>query len=111
MPMINHENIADSNERIYCCLRNKVVSLDDAHKTAFCGSCKMYRGDAGGAGVECAWDDARDITEPYRVADPYAEWRSNQKRKVKPPVGLFASPQDAWNALMISVDPTVPKSG
>ncbi|WP_409342701.1 hypothetical protein [Paenibacillus sp. MBLB4367] len=111
MTMINHINMADENGRVYCCLRNKVVTLDAKHTKTFCGGCKMYRGDAGGQGVECAWDDARGVSEPYRVSNPQEEWLSNQYRKVKQRDGLLASPHDAWNAFMITFEETMPESG
>ncbi|WP_238178212.1 hypothetical protein [Paenibacillus contaminans] len=112
MTMINHINMADENGRVYCCLRNKVVSLDAKHRKTFCSGCKMYRGDAGGQGVECAWDDARGVSEPYTVSDPQGEWLNNQIRKVKPQLGMLPSSHDAWNSFMMTtVEETMPESG
>jgi hypothetical protein len=42
----------------------------------------MFGGLAGGQGVECLWEDARDLGNPYVVTDPYAECRQNQRRKI-----------------------------
>lgn len=84
MPLINHLNLSDSNSRVYCCLRNRVVLLDDAHKETYCALCGMFNGDAGGGGVECLWDDMRETEgSTVVVEDPYREWASNQVRKVK----------------------------
>lgn len=81
MPEINHIHLATDKGEIYCCLRNRVVVLDEDHRSRFCSSCKMYNGDAGGKGVECVWNDQRDVSDPHLVTDPYKEWVENQKRK------------------------------
>ncbi|WP_213527682.1 hypothetical protein [Paenibacillus sp. J31TS4] len=82
MKKTNHINYAASGQEVYCCLRNRVVRLDASHTTNYCLGCKMYNGNAGGKGVECLWEDMRDVSNPYRVSDPHAEWASNQKRSV-----------------------------
>ncbi|GIP35415.1 hypothetical protein [Paenibacillus sp. J2TS4] len=81
MPQINHIHYATDKGEVYCCLRNRVVRLDEDHRSRFCSSCKMYNGDAGGRGVECLWDDLRDVSDPHLVTDPHKEWAANQKRK------------------------------
>ncbi|MCZ8523531.1 MULTISPECIES: hypothetical protein [Paenibacillus] len=82
MRQINHVNLTDTNGKIYCCLRNKIVSLDESQKQNFCGGCKMFAGDAGGRGVECVWDDARPVSNPHTVNNPFTEMLSNQARRV-----------------------------
>ncbi|WP_284644157.1 hypothetical protein [Paenibacillus silviterrae] len=82
MRNIRHVNLADQQGRVYCCLRNRVVDLDDAQKERFCSSCIMYAGDAQGLGVECEWEDARAVEDPHTVTDPQEEWRSNQVKQI-----------------------------
>ncbi|WJH37066.1 hypothetical protein N6H14_16150 [Paenibacillus sp. CC-CFT747] len=81
--LINHVNIANEDNQVYCCLRNRVVTLDPEHKAHFCSGCKMFKGEAGGAGVECLWEDQRQVAEPYQVSNPYEEWMENQARKIR----------------------------
>jgi len=90
MPRIRHVNVQDSQGRIYCCLRNRIVTLDERQRSGFCRACPMYAGDAGGRGAECVWDDWRAVPDPYLVPDPAAEYRCNQQRKLKP--GAMAVP-------------------
>jgi hypothetical protein len=82
MSLINHVNIANEENRIYCCLRNRVVRLDEKHKAAYCAGCSMYEGNARGTGVECVWDDHRTVSNPHIVRNPETEWHSNQARKI-----------------------------
>ena len=82
MAQIKHINIADESGQVYCCLRNKVVKLDKEQKKGFCGSCRMYAGDAGGQGVECVWEDLRHVQNPYVVRNPVAELLSNQTKQI-----------------------------
>ncbi|ALS23883.1 hypothetical protein [Paenibacillus naphthalenovorans] len=82
MRQIRHINLADENSRVYCCLRNKIVKLDEDQKKGFCASCRMYAGDAGGQGVECVWGDMRPVSDPYVVNNPGAELLSNQKKQI-----------------------------
>lgn len=82
MDKINHINYCTNEQEVYCCLRNRVVRLDDNHKADFCSGCKMLNGYADGAGVECLWEDMREVGNPHHVTDPYKEWASNQNRKV-----------------------------
>lgn len=82
--MINHINVADAEGKVYCCLRNRIVCLDEEHKNKFCSGCKMYNGNAGGGGVECIWDDIREAdANQVIVTDPAREWASNQMRRVQ----------------------------
>ena len=78
--MIRHINLADKEGKIYCCLRNKVVLLDEEQRSRFCAGCRMYAGNAGGLGVECLWQDSRPLADPYVAVDPAAEFLSNQKK-------------------------------
>lgn len=85
MQKINHVNYSTDQDEVYCCLRNRVVKLNEEHKQEFCAGCKMFKGFADGEGVECLWDDLRDVDNPHIVIDPYKEWTSNQNRKVGTP--------------------------
>ncbi|SFL67354.1 hypothetical protein SAMN03159341_108164 [Paenibacillus sp. 1_12] len=82
MELINHINYTDQNDNIYCCLRNRVVKLNQAQQEQFCKSCKMFAGTADGRGVECAWEDVRNVSNPHIVIDPAREFISNQRRVV-----------------------------
>lgn len=81
---VRHINLSDPDGQVYCCLRNRVVKLDDEQKQAFCSGCRMYAGEASGKGVECVWEDLRPVSDPHVVRDPYAELTSNQKRQIWP---------------------------
>lgn len=82
MRSVKHINLSDPDGRIYCCLRNKIVKLDEVQKEQFCQSCRMYAGNAGGRGVECAWEDMRSVKDPYIVTSPDAEFNSNQQKRI-----------------------------
>ncbi|MFB7816230.1 hypothetical protein ACFC0X_18900 [Paenibacillus chitinolyticus] len=83
MTPIHHINYRNEHNEVYCCLRNKVVELDDRQKNDFCSGCQMFAGFAGGKGVECEWEDMRDVPNPMRVFDPMKEFMSNQIRKIE----------------------------
>ncbi|TBL80690.1 hypothetical protein [Paenibacillus thalictri] len=85
MTPTKHINLRNKDGLVYCCLRNKVVQLDDQQERQFCSQCKMYAGPADGQGVECIWEDMRDIGSPYTAVDPYEEFKQNQKRKITTP--------------------------
>jgi hypothetical protein len=68
-----HVNIMDDNNEVYCRLRKKVVVLDEEQQRDFCGHCPMFHGSAQGRGVECEWEDVRDIPSPYMVTRPSTE--------------------------------------
>ncbi|WP_179232965.1 hypothetical protein [Paenibacillus rigui] len=82
MGAITHVNYSDPDGQIYCCLRNKVVKLDEEQQTRFCQGCKMFGGNAEGKGVECVWEDMRSVSDPYVVTDPILEFIKNQTRIV-----------------------------
>ena len=82
MKTINHVNYKDQDGNIYCCLRNKIVKLDDQQRQTFCNGCSMFAGTAGGKGVECMWDDMRNVDDPHIVTDPLQEFFRNQVRHV-----------------------------
>lgn len=42
----------------------------------------MFAGTAGGKGVECMWDDMRNVDDPHIVTDPLQEFFRNQVRHV-----------------------------
>lgn len=73
MKNVNHINVADRTNEIYCRLRKKIVAFDEAQQRDFCEGCPMWRGSAQGQGVECEWEDVRDIPNPYIVTDPLVE--------------------------------------
>jgi hypothetical protein len=83
MPIITHYNYEDQNNEIYCCLRNRIVELNQLQTEQFCKGCKMHVGDAGGKGVACAWKDIREVSNPHIVTHPYTEFASNQIRQVR----------------------------
>lgn len=82
MAPVKHINVPDKSGQVYCCLRNRIVRLDDEQWRRFCDGCGMYAGRAGGQGVACVWEDARLLPDPYVVTDPEAELRSNQRKQV-----------------------------
>lgn len=83
MPLINHMNLANEDNEVYCCLRNRVVTADREHKNTFCLGCQMYQGDLDGQGIQCSWEDDRKLVNPCTITDPYQEWMANQKRKTQ----------------------------
>jgi molybdenum cofactor biosynthesis enzyme MoaA len=84
MRLVTHVNYTDQDGQIYCCLRNKVVKLDAVQHKRFCEGCKMFAGTAKGRGVECVWQDMRNVSEPHIVDDPIGEYIMNQTRAVTP---------------------------
>jgi hypothetical protein len=70
---VNHINIMNDENEVYCRLRKKVVELDEIQQRDYCGSCHMFRGSAQGRGVECEWEDVRDIPDPYMITRPHVE--------------------------------------
>jgi hypothetical protein len=89
MTMIHHLNVVDPEGQIYCCLRNRVVPLNEYHKAKFCSGCKMFNSDLQGQGVECVWDDQRMVENPHVVLNPHKEWKSNQTRKINPEIQVL----------------------
>ncbi|GAB2671219.1 hypothetical protein ACFQWB_13645 [Paenibacillus thermoaerophilus] len=81
MPRSRHHNQANEDGQIYCCLRNRIVKLDEKQKQEYCGKCPMFR-DWLESGVVCEWEDARGLPDPHIAIDPVQEFRDNQKRKV-----------------------------
>ncbi|MCL6459703.1 MAG: hypothetical protein K6T85_17040 [Gorillibacterium sp.] len=92
MTMINHINMANEDNEIYCCLRNKVVRADAEHTQKFCSRCKMYQGNAQGGGIECRWEDSRIGSDWLVITDPFEEWVFNQKKKVSLPIIAITDP-------------------
>ncbi|MDF2958446.1 MAG: hypothetical protein K0S39_181 [Paenibacillus sp.] len=84
MSIITHINYKDQNGHIYCCLRNKVVELNQQQQEQFCNGCKMFGGTADGKGVICIWEDLRNVSDPHIVHDPVREFIKNQTRIVPP---------------------------
>ncbi|MCS7460226.1 hypothetical protein N0M98_08735 [Paenibacillus doosanensis] len=83
MAFVDHMNYANAAGNVYCCLRNKVVSLDDAQLKTYCQGCKMFRGAEPGKSVQCYWNDSRDVSDPHIVYEPQLEFKSMQKRKLR----------------------------
>jgi hypothetical protein len=84
MRTVTHFNYKDQNGQIYCCLRNKVVELNQQQLQQFCQGCKMFGGTGDGSGVTCTWDDLRNVSDPHHVHDPHKEFLSNQTRVIQP---------------------------
>ncbi|TXK80984.1 hypothetical protein [Paenibacillus sp. N3.4] len=86
MALISHVNVCNTDQEIYCCLRNKIVKLDDKQREQFCSGCKMFAGDASGhgTGVTCEWEDVRIVSNPHLALDPLEEFIHNQIRQVPP---------------------------
>lgn len=82
MTHINHINLANTTGNVYCCLRNKIVRLNESQIADYCSGCKMNRGAESGKSVQCHWNDVRDVTDPYIVVDPQLEFISMQNRKL-----------------------------
>ncbi len=78
---INHVNYANEIGNVYCCLRNKVVELNQFQIDNFCSGCKMFKGGNEGR-VLCYWKDLRQISDPHIVYDPRTEYLSMQKKKL-----------------------------
>lgn len=83
MRLVTHMNYKDQDGQIYCCMRNKVVQLDDVQKQ-FCQDCRMFAGTAKEQGVKCVWDDMRNVSDPHIVRDPVHEFIMNQTRTITP---------------------------
>ncbi|TVY06856.1 hypothetical protein [Paenibacillus cremeus] len=85
MAQVLHINIADTAGCVYCCLRNKVVQLDQEQKENYCQGCGMFAGFADGLGVECLWIDMRPVNNPHVVTEPLKEFTSNQLKQIYKP--------------------------
>jgi hypothetical protein len=81
--MITHYNYVNHNNEIYCCLRNRIIELNQTQSEQFCKGCKMFAGDADGKGVACAWEDSREVNNPHIATHPLTEFASNQIRQVR----------------------------
>lgn len=73
---INHLNIPDENGDVYCHKQKAVVELTEDHLGNVCAGCPFFSGTIQGHGVECYWNDNRDIEEPYYPDSPQAELAS-----------------------------------
>ncbi|MFP4974254.1 hypothetical protein ACE6ED_02530 [Paenibacillus sp. CN-4] len=80
MPWIHHINYKTENNQVYCCMRNKIVTLTEDQLAGFCVGCKMFGGTALGQGVECFWNDSEDVPNPHHVHEPEREFRRLQTR-------------------------------
>lgn len=83
MKRINHINLKNVEDQVYCCLRNKIVDLTEQHLVQYCHGCQMFAGTAQGKGIECSWNDARHVSNPHIVLDPHVECRENQMKQVR----------------------------
>lgn len=82
MAYINHVNVKTADGQVYCCMRNKIVKFNEEQLMKYCVGCRMFGGTAKGLGVECFWEDIRDVSNPYVVVDPFKEFIQNQTRSV-----------------------------
>jgi hypothetical protein len=73
MAYVNHVNYPNGSNQIYCRKRKKVVELTDQHQTDYCDKCQFFNGSAQGEGVECRWDDPRNVPDLKIVTDPQLE--------------------------------------
>ncbi|MFE5323935.1 hypothetical protein ACFQ88_35195 [Paenibacillus sp. NPDC056579] len=81
MTYINHVHYANMQGNVYCCLRNKIVPLNESQIKDYCQGCTMFRGGEAGKSVQCYWNDVRDVQDPHEVYEPQMEFKSMQKRK------------------------------
>lgn len=83
MNLVTHTNYKNQDGHIYCCLRNKVVELNQQQQEQFCQGCKMFGGMVGdGQGVNCIWEDLRNVSNPHIAHDPIREFNKNQTRYI-----------------------------
>lgn len=87
MPMIRHHNIRSGQDEVYCCLRNRVVKLDEQQLSQFCQGCRMFAGELQEGGVACVWDDLDNVGDPHVASDPWEEFMRNQAKQVPPSEG------------------------
>jgi hypothetical protein len=87
--LITHMNYKNEEGNVYCCLRNKVVSLNKVQTLHFCSTCTMFKG-LNSTKVNCSWEDIRDLENPHCVIDPYLEYKSMQQRKITRPIIIEA---------------------
>ena len=71
----NHLNVATDDGLIYC-KKTESVNILDAKHVGMCQDCPLFAGTLQGRGVECYWNDTRDIEEPYYVTEPVREYHS-----------------------------------
>lgn len=79
----NHLNIPDGNGDVYCHKVKDVVELDQEHLANQCANCPFFSGTIQGHGIECYWNDDRDIEEPYYPDSPQAELASVKLSEMK----------------------------
>lgn len=82
MAFVTHINYVNQNGEIYCCLRNKIIPLNEMQFNLYCSSCRMNEGGEPGKKVICTWSDQREIANPYIAHDPEYEFKYFQKREV-----------------------------
>jgi len=86
MLYVNHLNIANKSENVYCCLRNKIVQLGEPQVSKYCSGCSMFNGlEENYKSVRCLWNDWRHTQddEDYVVLDPQLEFMSMQSRDIR----------------------------
>lgn len=96
--MTNHINLTDANGQVYCCLRNRIVALDQKHQQHYCTGCRMYNGLAASGGVNCLWEDQRTDGGDLYITDPNREWIENQENRVQ---RLMADWEKGWEPSQI----------
>lgn len=87
MPYINHINIADFNNNVYCRKLDRVVTLDENQQQINCFNCKFLSGFAQGQGVECYWNDPRpNLGDTIYATMPGQEASNVQASMAKYPI-------------------------
>lgn len=87
MTKILHHNVRSEQNEVYCCMRNRVVKLDEQQLEQFCRVCRMFAGELAEGGVACEWDDPRNVSNPHLASDPWEEFMRNQEKQVPPSEG------------------------
>jgi hypothetical protein len=83
MAYIQHMNHTNANGAVYCCLRNRLVTLNQLQILNYCSSCKMHNGNEEGNNVVCVWDDHREVNNPHVVVDPFLEYQMMQRNHLE----------------------------
>lgn len=65
MALINHINFLDENGCIFCRRAGKIMEVNPHFLSHMCNDCPFFNGSAQGEGVECLWEDTRDIPSGF----------------------------------------------
>lgn len=69
----NHLNVPTEDGNLIYCRKTESVNKFDEKQLDLCLDCPLFSGSIQGRGIECFWNDPRDLDEPYYVTDPQAE--------------------------------------